>query len=210
MMIDPTELRERLEKALVVLEDDRRRTAFPATAKRLGGKIEGVKLALGYLDDAERMTPLESLAETALALLGVEATPENMAKALNIRVIALAPDVAAALSTEPTMLVDEGYALAHNATPVDLDALARQARKPEVDRLGVHAAHCCSKHGCKYGQYPSESCPVVNGRVPQEFPCERCDEEAEEARQAPGSLNPYANPEAEARYDDAHYDGREG
>jgi hypothetical protein len=42
---------------------------------------------------------------------------------------------------------------------------------------GVHAAHCCHKHGCKYG---AVVCPVENGAVKQEFPCEYCDEEANE------------------------------
>lgn len=38
---------------------------------------------------------------------------------------------------------------------------------------GVHAAHCCKWHGCKYGD---PDCPVVNGEVEQEYPCEYCSE----------------------------------
>lgn len=38
--------------------------------------------------------------------------------------------------------------------------------------IGVHATHCCVKHGCKYG--PSEKCPVSNKEVEQEYPCEDC------------------------------------
>ena len=38
---------------------------------------------------------------------------------------------------------------------------------------GVHAAHCCKWHGCKYGD---PGCPVVNGEVEQEYPCEYCSE----------------------------------
>lgn len=28
--------------------------------------------------------------------------------------------------------------------------------------IGVHAAHCCKWHGCKYGD---QDCPVANGEV---------------------------------------------
>lgn len=34
---------------------------------------------------------------------------------------------------------------------------------------GVHQAHCCKKHGCKYGD---EDCPVVSGEIVQEYTCE--------------------------------------
>jgi hypothetical protein len=48
-----------------------------------------------------------------------------------------------------------------------------------VDReIGVHAAHCCSRHGCKYGT--RDRCPVESGAVDQKYPCERCGEENEE------------------------------
>lgn len=40
-----------------------------------------------------------------------------------------------------------------------------------IDREGVHATHCCAYHGCKYG---NDGCPVVAGRVKQEYPCEDC------------------------------------
>ena len=43
--------------------------------------------------------------------------------------------------------------------------------------IGVHAAHCCKWHGCKYGD---KDCPVVNGKVEQEYPCEYCSDELEE------------------------------
>lgn len=39
---------------------------------------------------------------------------------------------------------------------------------------GVHATHCCTVHGCKYG---SSDCPVKAGAVKQEYPCEQCTEE---------------------------------
>ena len=37
---------------------------------------------------------------------------------------------------------------------------------------GVHEAHCCLKHGCKYGD---DDCPVADGRVKQMYPCETCE-----------------------------------
>jgi hypothetical protein len=37
--------------------------------------------------------------------------------------------------------------------------------------IGVHATHCCKWHGCKYGD---PDCPVANGEVEQEYPCEDC------------------------------------
>lgn len=37
--------------------------------------------------------------------------------------------------------------------------------------IGVHAAHCCRWHGCKYGD---PDCPVVIGEVEQEYQCEDC------------------------------------
>jgi len=39
---------------------------------------------------------------------------------------------------------------------------------------GVHAAHCCIIHGCKYN---NDDCPVTNGRVEQKYPCEGCIED---------------------------------
>jgi hypothetical protein len=39
--------------------------------------------------------------------------------------------------------------------------------------IGVHAAHCCKWHGCKYGD---EDCPVVSGEVEQLYPCMFCDD----------------------------------
>ena len=36
-------------------------------------------------------------------------------------------------------------------------------------RKGIHAAHWCKRHGCKYGD---EDCPVVLGAAQQEHACE--------------------------------------
>jgi hypothetical protein len=42
---------------------------------------------------------------------------------------------------------------------------------------GVHASHCCIRHGCKYGD---PHCPVAKTReVEQEYDCEQCDDDAE-------------------------------
>ncbi len=45
---------------------------------------------------------------------------------------------------------------------------------------GVHQAHCCGHHGCKYGD---ERCPVATGAAQQEHPCIHC-MSPEEARYA--------------------------
>jgi hypothetical protein len=42
------------------------------------------------------------------------------------------------------------------------------------EKWGVHKMHCCSKHGCKYGD---RDCPVVNHLIDQEYPCADCSEE---------------------------------
>jgi hypothetical protein len=39
---------------------------------------------------------------------------------------------------------------------------------------GVHSSHCCKWHGCKYGD---PDCPVVTGKVKQEYLCEYCYED---------------------------------
>lgn len=38
--------------------------------------------------------------------------------------------------------------------------------------IGVHATHCCTRHGCKY--FADEKCPVKKGDVRQMYPCEFC------------------------------------
>lgn len=38
----------------------------------------------------------------------------------------------------------------------------------------VHTEHCCSKHGCKYGD---KACPVATGKKKQSYPCEICHED---------------------------------
>lgn len=43
----------------------------------------------------------------------------------------------------------------------------------DQSKWGVHASHCCLKHGCKYGK---DDCPVVNQQVVQQYTCEWCSE----------------------------------
>jgi len=44
----------------------------------------------------------------------------------------------------------------------------------DIKQIGVHAAHCCKDHGCKYGD---SDCPVANGITKQLYPCEDCESE---------------------------------
>ncbi len=53
--------------------------------------------------------------------------------------------------------------------------LVKRARAAQpVGSDGVHTSHCCARHGCKYSH---PRCPVLTGRLPQEYPCEQCDDE---------------------------------
>lgn len=51
----------------------------------------------------------------------------------------------------------------------------------EVDNVGIHAGHCCVRHGCKYAfnRDQNDRCPVVMETVVQEHDCEQCDEDRE-------------------------------
>lgn len=42
---------------------------------------------------------------------------------------------------------------------------------PSATDKDVHTEHCCSAHGCKYGE---TTCPVATRAKPQSFPCEEC------------------------------------
>ena len=46
-----------------------------------------------------------------------------------------------------------------------------------IGTIGVHAAHCCKWHGCKYGD---PDCPIANGEAEQLYLCEDCDEDLED------------------------------
>jgi hypothetical protein len=43
----------------------------------------------------------------------------------------------------------------------------------QVEDWGVHITHCCSKHGCKYGDI---DCPVAIELAKQTYPCESCND----------------------------------
>jgi len=43
-----------------------------------------------------------------------------------------------------------------------------------MNEYGVHTAHCCVKHGCKY---EDENCPVINRKVRQQYTCEWCNDD---------------------------------
>lgn len=47
-----------------------------------------------------------------------------------------------------------------------------------VSNYGTHVSHCCSLHGCKYG---NEDCPVANGEAEQDYLCEYCPESIDDA-----------------------------
>lgn len=46
----------------------------------------------------------------------------------------------------------------------------------------VHEAHCCPKHGCKYGD---DDCPVENGFIEPKYTCESCEWDASEEVKTP-------------------------
>ena len=45
-----------------------------------------------------------------------------------------------------------------------------QTTKSRIE-WGVHRTHCCSKHGCKYGD---ADCPVAIELIKQDYDCESC------------------------------------
>lgn len=51
-----------------------------------------------------------------------------------------------------------------------------EAKRLQAEFLGVHLSHCCTKHGCKYGEH--DQCPVALGLLKPDVPtCETCWEE---------------------------------
>jgi hypothetical protein len=45
--------------------------------------------------------------------------------------------------------------------------------------IEAHQAHCCVRHGCKYGE---RRCAVTSGVVPQLHPCEQCSDQMVDQR----------------------------
>lgn len=53
----------------------------------------------------------------------------------------------------------------------------------------VHIAHCCGRHGCKYGDDIDGRCPVALGIAEQDGPCEDCVSVAEALLNLAGALD---------------------
>jgi hypothetical protein len=67
----------------------------------------------------------------------------------------------------------EAEAAAAEITDGDRESfLARLQIGKKPVGTNVHTSHCCSKHGCKYGD---EDCPVVSHGAMQLCLCEECD-----------------------------------
>lgn len=45
----------------------------------------------------------------------------------------------------------------------------------DVTIKDTHTEHCCTRHGCKYGD--DKVCTVTSGTAPQSYPCEQCGDE---------------------------------
>lgn len=54
------------------------------------------------------------------------------------------------------------------------EAVAKGETTIPKERWGVHETHCCSDHGCKYGDI---DCPVEMGLINQRYLCESCNDE---------------------------------
>ncbi len=76
--------------------------------------------------------------------------------------------IAAMLQASPTSL-DDAVEAAGTVRPGDIKAETTVKKNP--DNVGVHAAHCCELHGCKYAD---ENCPVETGKIQQNYLCEIC------------------------------------
>lgn len=55
------------------------------------------------------------------------------------------------------------------------------AKDMKVDRVGVHASHCCKVCGCKYCD---DDCPVENGQIEAMYPCQDCYERVEDLKES--------------------------
>lgn len=65
------------------------------------------------------------------------------------------------------------YPLTKEAKELDLPLLP----VTPINKWGVHETHCCSSHGCKYGD---NDCCVELGIAKQRYPCEFCNDEEQE------------------------------
>lgn len=73
---------------------------------------------------------------------------------------------------------EEGRPVAEWVMPIQLRYTLSDAAHLAVAQTDltkdVHTEHCCTRHGCKYGD---SDCPVEKGRKGQSFPCEACEAE---------------------------------
>jgi hypothetical protein len=70
------------------------------------------------------------------------------------------------------ILDQETSVLENLKSAIEVELRERDCSKSDEEK-DVHAAHCCSIHGCKYND---ENCPVVLGTTEQRFPCIDCEE----------------------------------
>lgn len=71
-----------------------------------------------------------------------------------------------------------------------------------VEFTDVHTEHCCSKHGCKYGE---KLCTVTRGVHKQSHPCEFCSMDEEEMEERGevwqyGIVGEYGTPDLEGSF----------
>lgn len=65
----------------------------------------------------------------------------------------------------------------HGKAVIDAMRKALAAHDARKDEIGVHLAHCCKRHGCKYGD---KDCPVAFGDAEQLYLCDACVEDERE------------------------------
>jgi len=73
------------------------------------------------------------------------------------------------LQSQQTFYFDETIEV-KNAAPKPSDEVVNLLKSLDVEK-GVHAAHCCQDHGCKYND---PNCPIVKRKVKQKYLCEDC------------------------------------
>lgn len=59
---------------------------------------------------------------------------------------------------------------------INFEDFCKTINKNLPDNYGTHGHHCCSQHGCKYGD---RDCPVESGLISQEYECEECWEDGQ-------------------------------
>lgn len=67
----------------------------------------------------------------------------------------------------------------HSNHDITYDSFCEEVKSKLIERYGTHSSHCCSDHGCKYG---NKDCPVTLGLIEQEYPCEDCGDDDDELK----------------------------